>query len=114
MDSSLFNALDFITIFHRKNLFILLDEIYDLCIYDEEPGKPFRSAVALFQTQEQKQKLIWLWGLSKASFLIVFSTLYFHVFLFQNFSLPGLRAGVVYSPNETVRTAVGRFMVSGL
>lgn len=46
-------------------MFILLDEIYDLCVYDEDPKRPFASAVQLFQTKEAKDKLIWLWGMSK-------------------------------------------------
>ncbi|KAL3075485.1 hypothetical protein niasHS_011992 [Heterodera schachtii] len=79
-----------------RNLFVLLDEIYDLSIYDEDSESPFRSAVELFEDERSRQKLIWLWGLSK------------------NFSLPGLRAAVIHSPNPLVRTAITRFMMHHL
>ena len=71
----------------------MLDEIYDLTVYDEEPEKPFQSAIQLFETEEEKKKLIWMWGLSK------------------NFSLPGLRFAALHTPNEIIRTAVIRFLM---
>ena len=54
---------------------MVLDEIYDLSIYDEDPDQKFQSATELFTTPEARQKLIWLWGLSKVSrnFLVIFA-----------------------------------------
>ncbi|KAI1701386.1 aminotransferase class I and II domain-containing protein [Ditylenchus destructor] len=80
----------------KKDLYIVLDEIYDLSIYDEDPNQKFQSATELFTTPEARQKLIWLWGLSK------------------NFALPGLRTAVLYTPNPIVRTACIRFLMHHL
>jgi aspartate/methionine/tyrosine aminotransferase len=74
----------------------MLDEIYDLTIYDEIPGSPFRSAVKLFETEQERSKLIWMWGLSK------------------NFALPGMRFAALHTPNEVVKMAVVRFLMHHL
>lgn len=83
-----------------RNLYVVLDEIYDLTIYDEDPEKPFESATQLFFEKSveptARNKLIWLWGLSK------------------NFSLPGLRTAVLYTPNQVVRAACTRFLMHHL
>lgn len=51
-----------------RNLYVVLDEIYDLTIYDEIDAQPFRSATELFNDSEaDRNKLIWLWGVSKVS-----------------------------------------------
>ncbi|CAD5232082.1 unnamed protein product [Bursaphelenchus xylophilus] len=78
-----------------KKLFVILDEIYDLTIYDENPKFPFQSATELFQG-EDKNYLIWIWGISK------------------NFSLPGLRFAVLHSPNPSVRACAARFQMHHL
>ncbi|KAI6186817.1 ACC synthase-like protein [Aphelenchoides besseyi] len=77
----------------EKKIFVILDEIYDLSIYDENPAFPFRSACELFEDPEAANYLIWIWGISK------------------NFSLPGLRFAVIYSPNPAIRTASSRFVM---
>lgn len=59
---------------------MILDEIYDLSIYDEESKQPFKSAIELFQTNEAKNKLIWLWGLSKVNYLL--NLIFFRIFHF--------------------------------
>ncbi|KAI6236801.1 ACC synthase-like protein [Aphelenchoides besseyi] len=77
----------------EKKIFVILDEIYDLGIYDENPAFPFRSACELFEDPEAANYLIWIWGISK------------------NFSLPGLRFAVIHSPNPAIRTAASRFVM---
>ncbi|KAI6189651.1 ACC synthase-like protein [Aphelenchoides bicaudatus] len=79
----------------ERKIFVILDEIYDLTIYDEHPKFPFQSACSLFEG-EAANYLIWIWGISK------------------NFSLPGLRFAVLHSPNETIRTAASRFVMHHL
>ena len=89
-------------------MFILLDEIYDLCVYDEDPKRPFASAVQLFQTKEAKDKMIWLWGMSKVMEIEVF---YYSIPNVQSFTLPGIRAAVLSTPNPKIHDAAGRFIV---
>jgi len=79
----------------EKKLFVILDEIYDLAVYDEHPDFPFASASQLF-AGDAANYLIWIWGISK------------------NFSLPGLRFAVLHSPNHAIRVAASRFMMHHL
>jgi aspartate/methionine/tyrosine aminotransferase len=67
-----------------------------LTIFDECSKHPFQSATELFVGEKARSKLIWMWGLSK------------------NFSLPGLRTAVLYTPNPIVRTACVRFLMHHL
>jgi aspartate/methionine/tyrosine aminotransferase len=76
----------------KNKIFVILDEIYDLTIYDENPEFPFQSACSLFEGEASKF-LIWIWGISK------------------NFSLPGLRFAVLHSPNDSIRHAASRFVM---
>jgi hypothetical protein len=62
-----------------------LDEIYDLCIYDPIVGQPFQSAVQLFQSSESQEKMIWLWGLSKVTCLLLDSSQNFQIIFFAEF-----------------------------
>jgi aspartate/methionine/tyrosine aminotransferase len=80
----------------EKKIFVILDEIYDLTIYDEHPEYPFESACQLFEGEEASNYLIWIWGISK------------------NFSLPGLRFAVLHSPNDSIRLAASRFVMHHL
>lgn len=73
----------------KRGIFVILDEIYDLTVYNPDKVH-YRSAVELFESEEECQRLIWMWGLSK------------------NFCVPGLRVSVIYSPNEMVCSAVMR------
>nr|CAD2185144.1 unnamed protein product [Meloidogyne enterolobii] len=79
----------------NKNLFIILDEVYNLCIYEEEQINNccFESAVKLFKTPEELNKMIWVWSMSKV------------------FSIPGLRAGVFYTKNKKIKEAVTKFVM---
>lgn len=78
----------------NKNLFIILDEVYNLCIYEEEEiNCCFESAVKLFKTPEELNKMIWVWSMSKV------------------FSIPGLRGGVFYTRNKKIKEAVTKFMM---
>uniref|UniRef100_A0A7E4VWX0 Aminotran_1_2 domain-containing protein n=1 Tax=Panagrellus redivivus TaxID=6233 RepID=A0A7E4VWX0_PANRE len=79
----------------EHNLFVILDEIYDLSVYDPIEGVPFESAIRLFDNDPSldRDKLVWMSGLSK------------------NFSLPGLRTAVMYTPNVDVLAATRRFLM---
>uniref|UniRef100_A0A7E4VU61 Aminotran_1_2 domain-containing protein n=1 Tax=Panagrellus redivivus TaxID=6233 RepID=A0A7E4VU61_PANRE len=79
----------------EHNLFVVLDEIYDLSVYDPLEGNPFESAIRLFDNDPSldRDKLIWMSGVSK------------------NFSLPGLRTAVMYTPNLKVLNATKRFLM---
>ncbi|KAI1712282.1 aminotransferase class I and II domain-containing protein [Ditylenchus destructor] len=77
-----------------KKLFVILDEIYDLTIYDQEQGgRKYQTATELFETDEERQYMVWMWGLSK------------------NLSMPGLRVSVIHSPNEMVIKAAARCLM---
>ncbi|KAE9548391.1 hypothetical protein FO519_008394, partial [Halicephalobus sp. NKZ332] len=77
------------------DLFVILDEIYDLAVYDPMEQEPFESAIKIFDQDSSldKNKLIWMSGLSK------------------NFSLPGLRTAVMYTPNKEVKESTKRFLM---
>uniref|UniRef100_A0A914D017 Aminotransferase class I/classII domain-containing protein n=1 Tax=Acrobeloides nanus TaxID=290746 RepID=A0A914D017_9BILA len=78
----------------KHDLFILLDEIFDLTIYDPLPNEPYQSVLLLIKELEfSYNKVIWLWGLSK------------------NFSIPGLRVGIIHTTNEDVRNCIKRFLM---
>ncbi|KAI1711660.1 aminotransferase class I and II domain-containing protein [Ditylenchus destructor] len=77
-----------------KKLFVILDEIYDLTIYDQESnGRKYQTATELFETDEERQYMVWMWGLSK------------------NLSMPGLRVSVIRSSNEMVTKAAARCLM---
>uniref|UniRef100_A0A914EMD1 Aminotransferase class I/classII domain-containing protein n=1 Tax=Acrobeloides nanus TaxID=290746 RepID=A0A914EMD1_9BILA len=79
----------------KHDLFIVLDEIFDLTIYDPLPNEPYQSVLLLIKELEfSYNKVIWLWGLTK------------------NFSLPGLRVGVIHTTNEDVRNCIKRFLMN--
>uniref|UniRef100_A0AC34GVA0 Aminotransferase class I/classII domain-containing protein n=1 Tax=Panagrolaimus sp. ES5 TaxID=591445 RepID=A0AC34GVA0_9BILA len=79
----------------ENNLYVILDEIYDLSVYDPIEGKPFESAIRIFDQDPtlDRNRLIWMSGLSK------------------NFSLPGLRTAAMYTPNAEVLAATRRFLM---
>ena len=66
-----------------------------MAVYDPIEREPFESAIKIFDQDSSldKEKLIWMSGLSK------------------NFSLPGLRTAVMYTPNKDVREATKRFLM---
>lgn len=61
-------------VFFRHDLFIVLDEIFDLTIYDPLPNEPYQSVLLLIKELEfSYNKVIWLWGLSKVLFIKIYN-----------------------------------------
>uniref|UniRef100_A0A7E4VZA2 Aminotran_1_2 domain-containing protein n=1 Tax=Panagrellus redivivus TaxID=6233 RepID=A0A7E4VZA2_PANRE len=77
----------------KRNLFVILDEIYNLLVYD--PNVKFESALKLFDDDPSldRQRLIWLWGLSKV------------------FSVPGLRVATIYTSNKSIQASLKRSLM---
>ncbi|CAK5023309.1 unnamed protein product [Meloidogyne enterolobii] len=94
----------------NKNLFIILDEVYNLCIYEEEEqiNCCFESAVKLFKTPEELNKMIWVWSMSKV--FLKEENNFLNYFLKKVFSIPGLRAGVFYTKNKKIKEAFTKFV----
>ncbi|KAE9548298.1 hypothetical protein FO519_008487 [Halicephalobus sp. NKZ332] len=77
----------------KHSLYVIFDEIYNNTVFEPlDNGSKFKSALNIVDEDPEcdRSKVIWVWGLSKI------------------FSVPGLRAGVIFSENKRILESIRR------
>jgi aspartate/methionine/tyrosine aminotransferase len=74
-----------------KGLWVIMDEIYALSVYDEHAK--FRSVFNWMDRVPDPQRTIWFWGLSK------------------DFAMPGLRISFIHTPNQYLSKCVKQLSI---